>query len=263
MGLLISIITVNFNNADGLEKTIKSVQNQTFSNHEHIVIDGGSNDGSYEIIEKHKRSFSYWVSEADSGIYNAMNKGIKKAKGDYLLFLNSGDYLFDSDTFQSFNTINYREDIIYGKIKWKKGNEIWDGNFSNKITFDYFSRASLPHQGSFIKSKLFKEVGKYDEKLNIVSDWKFFVLAIYKHNCTFRRIDIFISVCNRDGLSCLPENWPLILKEREQTLNTFFPAFYTDLSVYNEEVLELQKKISKMEKKQNFWLFKVINKIFN
>jgi hypothetical protein len=191
-----------------------------------------------------------------------MNKGIDKATGDYLLFLNSGDYLIDGNTIQSFISINTFEDIFYGNIKWEKGLKIWDGNFSKKITFKYFSKASLPHQASFIKRELFKEIGKYDEKLKIVSDWKFFVLAMYKYDYSFRHIDLIISVCNRDGLSCLPESWPLILKERELTLNTYFPAFFHDLSVYKNDELIIKNKILNLETKQKLWIFRVLNKIF-
>ena len=87
----LSIITINYNNREGLKKTINSVINQTFRDFEYILIDGGSEDGSKEIILQHEAQFSYWRSEKDHGIYNAMNKGILAAKGDYLLFLNSGD----------------------------------------------------------------------------------------------------------------------------------------------------------------------------
>ena len=93
MGLLISIITINYNNKSGLSRTIESVINQTYSNIQYIIIDGASTDGSKKIIKKYEHHISYWISEPDSGIYNAMNKGVDKAVGDYLLFLNSGDYL--------------------------------------------------------------------------------------------------------------------------------------------------------------------------
>lgn len=257
----ISIITVTYNDLEGLQKTTESVFKQTFKNIEYIVIDGGSTDGSAEYLTANSEAFAYWVSEPDAGIYAAMNKGIDKATGDYLLFLNSGDYLIDSTTIKSFVSLEVTEAIVYGRIKWKKGEEIWDGDFSNNLTFKYFSKASLPHQASFIDRKLFKEVGVYDESLQIVSDWKFFVLALYKHNCSYRRIDMFISVCNRDGLSCLPESWPLIVKEREQTLNTYFPAFYSDLAVYKKSERKMKQKIVRLEKKQNNWISRIITKI--
>ena len=94
---LISVITINFNERVGLERTFESVFNQTFQDFEYIVIDGGSNDGSKELIEENTEKISYWISEPDKGIYNAMNKGISVAKGDYLLFLNSGDILYKND----------------------------------------------------------------------------------------------------------------------------------------------------------------------
>ncbi|MBF8150977.1 glycosyltransferase [Winogradskyella sp. F6397] len=260
--MLISIITINYNDLEGLQKTMKSVLGQTYTDIEYIIIDGGSEDGSKAYIESCEQDLAYWVSEPDNGIYNAMNKGIAHATGDYLLFLNSGDWLLDDLVIENFVNFIPVEDIIYGKIKWIKEQKIWDDDFSNKITFKYFSKASLPHQGSFIKHKLFREIGNYDEKLKITSDWKFFVLAIYKYNCSFKRINMFISMCNRDGLSCLPESWPLILKEREETMKTYFPAFYSDLAIYENVEEKLLTKIHKLKRNQRFWISKALIKIF-
>ena len=92
---LISIITINFNDKIGLQRTFDSVFAQDFNDFEYIVIDGGSNDGSKELIEENTDKISYWISEPDKGIYNAMNKGIKVANGEYLLFLNSGDKFYN------------------------------------------------------------------------------------------------------------------------------------------------------------------------
>ena len=100
----LSIITINYNNKNGLQKTIDSVISQTFKDFEWIIIDGGSTDGSKELIEKYSQHITYWVSEPDKGIYNAMNKGIKVAKGEYLFFLNSGDYLVQPNTINQIFT---------------------------------------------------------------------------------------------------------------------------------------------------------------
>ena len=97
----LSIITINYNNREGLKRTIESVVNQTFTDFEWILIDGGSTDGSKELIEQYSNRFSYWVSEPDNGIYNAMNKGLRAAKGDYLQFLNSGDRLYNAQSLAS------------------------------------------------------------------------------------------------------------------------------------------------------------------
>lgn len=110
----LSIITINLNNLEGLKKTFESVFNQTFTDYEWIVIDGGSTDGSREFIEAHQDSFSYWSSEPDRGIYNAMNKGILQANGEYLSFLNSGDYYADSETLANVFCTNHEADILFG-----------------------------------------------------------------------------------------------------------------------------------------------------
>ena len=100
MAPLISIITVNFNDKIGLERTLESVFSQNFRNFEYLVIDGGSNDGSKDLLEKNSEKINYWVSEPDKGIYNAMNKGISFAKGEYLIFLNSGDHLKNENSLE-------------------------------------------------------------------------------------------------------------------------------------------------------------------
>ena len=118
----LSIITINRNNAAGLRKTIESVVSQTYTDFEYIIIDGASTDGSVEVIKEYAEATLpcgeglgerlYWVSEPDKGIYNAMNKGILKAQGEYLLFLNSGDWLVDKDVIKSFIDLNIINDIV-------------------------------------------------------------------------------------------------------------------------------------------------------
>ena len=91
-----TVITINYNNADGLRQTILSVVGQTCDDYEYVIIDGGSTDGSVEVIKEREDKISYWVSEKDGGIYNAMNKGVKAARGEYLIFMNSGDIFYDN-----------------------------------------------------------------------------------------------------------------------------------------------------------------------
>ena len=114
--MTLSIITINYNNAAGLEKTIKSVISQTCKRYEFIIIDGGSKDGSKDIIEKYQDQITYWVSEPDNGIYNAMNKGVKVAKGEYCIFMNSGDIFVDNDVIRDVFNIGFSADIITGGI---------------------------------------------------------------------------------------------------------------------------------------------------
>ena len=109
-----SIITINYNNKGGLEKTINSVLGQSFHNYEYIIIDGGSTDGSVEIIKKYASQIDYWVSESDNGVYNAMNKGIGKASGEYLNFMNSGDTFHSSSALETISDLHSDDDIIIG-----------------------------------------------------------------------------------------------------------------------------------------------------
>ncbi len=120
----LSIITVNLNNSAGLRKTIESIVKQTFKDFEYIIIDGGSTDGSAEVIKEFADKITYWVSEPDKGIYNAMNKGILHAKGEYLLFLNSGDWLADDDLLSKVFCEPRTADIIYGHMNFVSGDKI-------------------------------------------------------------------------------------------------------------------------------------------
>ncbi|MDB5280350.1 MAG: hypothetical protein JWR61_5305 [Ferruginibacter sp.] len=226
----LSIITISYNNHNGLFKTIPSVLNQTFTDYEYIIIDGGSNDGSTELIEKYAQQITYWVSEKDAGIFNAMNKGIAKAKGAYLLFLNAGDYLFDSAVLKNVFDTNPAEDIIYGNVVWDPVK--YQGKYPAKLSFEFFINNALPHQASFIKKELFDRVGLYDERYEMNSDWTFFLLAIYKFNSTYKHIDLFITYCNTDGISLKEGSWEKIMIARKEVMQQHFAAFMHDFELF-------------------------------
>jgi len=220
----LSIITVNLNNKDGLQKTIDSVISQTFKDFEWIVIDGGSVDGSKELIEKYSDQISYWVSEPDKGIYNAMNKGIKQAKGEYVLFLNSGDYLFSTDVLQKIFSFNNSSDIIYGYV----AREI-DGTVQNLTGFlskDDISLIDLyyqtiPHQGSFFKTSLFERFGLYNENLKIVADREFYIKTIIYGNISVKFLPITVSYFDDGGISSTS---PSYMKEKQHVSNLKVPS---------------------------------------
>ena len=160
----LSIITINYNNAGGLEKTIQSVVSQTFTDYEYIVIDGSSNDGSVDCIKRYSDKISYSVSEKDKGIYNAQNKGIMAAKGMYCLFLNSGDYLFNEKVLEEVFSHKHNEDIIYGDMMIDDGSaELIYGKHPSDITFEFLIYTTLWHPVSFIKRELFNRFGLYNE----------------------------------------------------------------------------------------------------
>lgn len=226
----ISIITINFNNLHGLKKTMTSVLQQSYSNIEFVVIDGGSTDGSKAYIESCQDDLAYWVSEPDKGIYNAMNKGIDNASGDYLLFLNSGDVLIN-DTIMNNVSLELGEfDIYYGDlIKLDKNGLQQLRTFPEKLSFNYFfNRGALPHPSTFIKKKLFNDIAYYNENYKIASDWEFLLIAICKYNVTYKYLNFPISVFENGGISMNPTNEGLVSSEIRAILDIHFPLFVED-----------------------------------
>lgn len=238
---LISIITVNLNNVEGLKKTMATVFEQTWQKFEYVVIDGGSEDGSKEFIESQSKKIDYWVSEKDSGIYNAMNKGIKAATGEYLLFLNSGDTLLDQRIIENNKKYLKASDLVCFNICVITKKLTVVKSAPAELLFSYFINDTLPHQSTFIKATLFKKIGLYDENLLIVSDWKFFLLCICRLNASYKKIDKTISNHILDGISAKPENWNKILQERKKVLDQEFPTFIKDYRKFQQDRDNLSK----------------------
>jgi glycosyltransferase involved in cell wall biosynthesis len=237
----ISIITVNYNNKTGLDKTIQSVLNQSYSNIEYIVIDGDSTDGSKDILTHYKDQISHTVSEPDLGIYNAMNKGIMAASGDYLLFLNSGDNLIDNLVIEKAISCGMKEDLVYGDIVYVNGEETRDWIAADVLSFQTFYEHTIPHPATFIKRGLFNLVGLYSEEYKIVSDWEFFLMAICRYNCSYKHINLMISQFYLDGISGDPNNYKKLLVERETILKKHFPYFIEDYEAHESTKDQLRK----------------------
>ncbi len=217
----LSIITVNLNNKDGLQKTIDSVISQTFKDFEWIVIDGGSTDGSRELIEKNKNYFSFWCSELDKGIYNAMNKGIKRATGEYCLFLNSGDCL-DGDCLKVVMP-QLNGDVIVGRVKSAEDGALSYRYENSTFTLSQLYSYSFPHQASFIKRDLFIKHGYYDENYKILSDWKFFLQLLLKEGIKLSFIPDVVSVIDYNGIS--KTNKELLVTETHRLRNEVIPSY--------------------------------------
>lgn len=211
----LSIITVNYNNPEGLERTILSVSQQTCQDFEYIIVDGASTKGDVKIINKYQDKITKWVSEPDAGIYNAMNKAVRLATGTYCLFLNSGDTLYSSTTVSEIYSEELSEDFIEGRIchggklsvvpeKYTLGSYIWKRN-------NY-------HQGCLIKRLLLLKY-PYDERFKISSDMRFNIEALVLHNCTFRPSSIIISNYEVGGRSTYIDHQD----EIDAIFNDFFP----------------------------------------
>ncbi len=234
----LSIITINYNNCDGLKKTIESVINQTYSGYEYIIIDGGSTDGSVEIIKEYSDKIDYWVSEPDKGIFNAMNKGILKATGEYYNFMNSGDCFHANDVIEKIIS-ELDKDIVVGKYIYGNLSYTW-GRTSDSISMLDFVKGGISHQSSFIKKTLF-ENNLYDENLKIASDWKFYIDVLIFKNCTYKNIDVIVADFDATGISSVASK--LNEMERTKILKEFLPErIYTDyvrLAKADSPLLEL------------------------
>jgi glycosyltransferase involved in cell wall biosynthesis len=260
MPLKLSIITVNLNNKEGLQKTIESVINQTYDDFEYIIIDGGSDDGSLNILTEYSKRITYWISEADSGIYNAMNKGIKQAKGEYCLFLNSGDYLVSKETLKDVFSYNYLEDFIYGDIEYINENGIkFISNLPEKLNILFFYTSSLWHQATFIKRNFFYENNFYNENNKLVSDWEFFLRRIIIGKASYKKINLVVTYYDMyNGLSV--KNNELRLIELKELSRQIIPSFTIDLL---DDYLSLDNDIKAFRKSIFYKFYRKLNKLKN
>jgi glycosyltransferase involved in cell wall biosynthesis len=235
----LSIITINFNNAQGLKKTVESVVNQTSHDFEYIVIDGGSTDGSVDIINQYADKINYWVSEADKGLYNAQNKGILKAKGDYCQFLNSGDFLVENDVIEKMLKSVTNDSIYSGNMlkHFKNGKIYRDKGKGKHVTMLTFYKSTLNHSSAFIKRTLFEKYGTYDERLKIVADWKFYLIAVGLYNESVKYIPIDVTCFDMSGIS--NANTLLDKQERRKVLEEYLPA--SVLADYDNHAFDIEQ----------------------
>ena len=250
----ISIITINYNNLKGLKKTVESVLSQSWKEFEYIVIDGGSTDGSVDYIKKNKDKFDIWISEPDKGVYHAMNKGIQKATGEYLIFLNSGDHFYKKNVLQK-NEIHLKNyDLIYFNQYVVGSNKKFIKDYPDSLSFAYFLKDNLPQQATFIKRKLFDITGLFKEDFKIVADWKFFIECVCKYQVSYFHVDKILTVFYLGGLSSLPENMKVIYEEKQEVLKKDYSPYLRDL----EEVLEYKTIINNLRRSRIIrWLIKL------
>jgi len=200
--MLLSVITINRNNLSGLKNTMESILAQTCDQYEWIIIDGGSTDGSVELIRDAASKIHYWVSEPDGGIYNAMNKGIDVSRGDYLLFLNSGDRLASPDVLSSFIEKHFCADVVYGKaiVVDADNREVCRIDAPDSVRLSgFWNRRGLHHQASFFSRRCFDRF-RYNEDNKIASDTELFMQLIY-NGFSFEKWDVFVDRFEVGGIS--------------------------------------------------------------
>ena len=259
--MVLSIITINRNNAKGLEKTMQSVASQTFREIEYIVIDGASTDESVEVIKSQELEIALlrWVSEPDKGIYNAMNKGLRLATGDYIQILNSGDVLVDEHVVErmlaALKEKNYPE-ILYGNMMkaFPDGRLIRDRGYAGEApTMLGFIRGTLNHDPVYIRKSLFERFGYYREDLPITADWRWYVEAIPLGGVIPVYVDIDVTIFDMTGIS--ETQLERRETERDEELKRILPiGVYMDYSMYRFP-LEQMRRIKRYPLVYTFFYF--------
>ncbi len=274
----LSIITINYNNAEGLRKTLASVASQTYANIEHIIVDGASTDGSVDVIKEYENQLNIthstinllWSSEPDNGIYNAMNRGIRKATGEYVQILNSGDLLAAPDVTERMmaalhQTSNIQHStlengffpaIFYGNmLKSYDGRTIISrdtcgGKMYTPESFLYFYKGTLNHDCAYIRRDLFEKYGLYNEDMKICSDWEWYVRAIVLGGEKPIYTNIDVTIFDMNGVSeSHGKNAELIKKERREYLESILPpAVLHDYDQFAFPLLQYQRL-----KKYHLW----------
>lgn len=198
--MVVSVITINYNNVLGLTRTIDSVLLQKYKDFEFIVIDGGSDDGSVDVIKNNQKDISYWVSEHDRGIYHAMNKGVLAAHGDYCIFMNSGDVFCDENVLLNMQKYLGNVDIVIGRLLNSTTGDIIFPPPQREISLYYLYTGTVTHQSSFIKTDLLRK-SPYDEEMRIAADWKFFLMSIIYQDCSVEFVPQMVAYFDMNGLS--------------------------------------------------------------
>ena len=262
---LISIITAVYNGSATIGETIKSISAQTFTNFEYIIIDGGSTDGTLDILRKHNDEIDYWVSAPDNGIYDAFNKGIDLAKGDWLYFIGADDRLFDNSVLEKVFSKSIDSEFLYGNVFLEEEEEIVFGKFLPKNLY----MQNICQQAIFYNKRLFQRIGKFNLKYQLLADWDFNIKAFGLKSTKPYYLDTVVAVYSIYGMSNNVCDI-VFLADRErlfrETFGTLFfvrqKVFFTLKSVLNyiknprklRNLLARRKKIYKnCEPSRNSW----------
>lgn len=235
--VLLTIVTICLNEASRIRRTLDSVVAQTDPGFEWIVIDGGSTDGTLDILRGYRSLITTLVSEPDAGIFDAMNRGLALSKGDYLLFLNAGDCFHNPDVVRRFRDTAPRTDTVVGGVLvvHPDGRQQYRGSGDYPPTPDFLYWRSFPHPSTFIRKRLFDRHGPYDIAFPLAADWEFFVRTTVRHGCSVASWDYPVSVFTNDGVSAAPANRPALHAERRRIRRRHYPLPYRLRREVNEQ----------------------------
>ena len=215
----LSVITICYNESN-IRSTCESIINQSYKDFEWIVIDGGSTDGTLDVLNEYREHMAVFISEKDSGVYNAMNKGIDHAKGEYINFLNGGDYYFNNESLNRVIGFELDKDVIYGNQRFLTAKDYFEKTYPEKLPHQWFLKDCLPHQSSFIKRELFDKYGKYNENYKIVSDWEKWIIFIELNKASYKQIDTMVSIHRYDGISSVYDE--VHINERADVIEKYY-----------------------------------------
>jgi len=210
-----TILTASLNNESTIAKTLDSIRSQSFQNLQHVVIDGGSCDNTLDILKEFNGTYNLtWISQPDKGIAEALNKGLKLARGRYILVIQSDDALLDRYTLANVYSILKTEatDIYVFPVAWNTPAQGRTIQKPIRLLWWHHFRNIFPHQGVFVHRRVFGHIGRFNEKFLISMDYDFFYRALLSR-CTVKFETIPVSLIGRDGISSREKKWPQRLKE--------------------------------------------------
>ncbi len=218
----ISIITAVYNGNATIEAAIKSVLSQDYPDFEYIVIDGGSADGTIDTLKKYDEFIDYWASEPDNGVYDALNKGVDHARGEWIYFLGADDRLADDNVLRRFLSNVPASKMVYGSVRWESSGKIYDGEFSRWKLFFH----NISQQAIFYHRDLFRAIGKFELKYPILSDWLFNMRAYAEKDTNPFFIDSVVAVYSEKGMSTVRADVMFYRDHPKIIRNTFgFPSY--------------------------------------
>lgn len=229
----ISIVTVCFNEEASIEETFKSILNQTYKNWEMVVIDGKSTDNTVNIIEKYKKHIAYFVSEPDSGVYNAMNKGIERATGDFIIFLNANDTFYSRKVLEEVAAVLKKDSeikFLYGDVDCinEDGSPDRVRHYQNveKNPRAFFATNCICHQSIFYHRSLFEEIGKYEEDWKIIADYIQNYKCLVEHKVKSYYLPVIISIFKFGGISSNKKYRKKCKEEQKEFIKRFYKEHY-------------------------------------
>lgn len=201
----LSVVTINFNNCAGLKKTIESVVSQTNRSFEYVVIDGSSTDGSVDLLHEFSGSIDFWESKPDKNEYDGMNKGIRNATGEYVMFLNSGDTFYSPGAVEQILSFDFNEGFVYADVCVDYQSRKVIKRYPDILTSWFLFSEMICHQVQLIRKDLFRKFGDYDDSIKIVADYDFMIKVLLKGKVKYKHLPVVLAIYQWGGKSTQPE----------------------------------------------------------